>query len=126
MPEEKAKIHIDSVGWGNVVVDGQRFDQMIIAGGKILRRETEKLESLFGTTHQIGDWEIKELLSGNPETIILSSGQAGAMKIGDEVKEKLASAGAEIKILLTPVAVREFNRLSSLGKRVNALIHTTC
>lgn len=126
MPEEKPKIHIDSVGWGNVVINGQRFDQVIITGGKILRREAEKLESLFGTTHQIGDWEIKDLLSGNPGIIILSSGQAGSMKIGDEVKEKLASTGAEIKILLTPVAIREFNRLSFLGKRVNALIHTTC
>lgn len=126
MPEEKAKIHIDSVGWGNVVVNGQRFDQVIIVGGKVIRREVEKLERLFGTTHQLGDWEIELLLSENPEIIIFSSGQGGAMRISEEVKEKLASSGPEIKILLTPQAVLEFNKLSLEGKRVNALIHTTC
>lgn len=126
MSEEKPKIHIDSCGWGNVVIDGQKFDQVIISGEKVIRREVEKLENLFGTTHQIGDWEIEELLSGNPETIILSSGQGGVMEISQEVKEKLASSGAEIKILLTPQAVSEFNKLSFEGKRVNALIHTTC
>ncbi len=126
MPEEKPKIHIDSCGWGNVVIDGQKFDQVIISGEKIIHREIEKLEKLFGTTHQIGDWEIEKLLSGNPEIIILSSGQGGVMKIADEVKEKLLKSGAELKILLTPQAVSEFNKLSSEGKRVNALIHTTC
>lgn len=119
-------VKINNVGWENIIVDGQRFDQVIISEGKVLRREVEKLEKMFGTTHVIGDWEIEELLSGSPEIIILSSGQAGVMKITNDVKEKLSKSGAEIKILLTPVAVSEFNRLSSEGKRVNALIHTTC
>jgi len=117
---------IDSVGWGNVVIDGQKFDQVIISGEKVIRREVEKLEKLFGTTHVVADWEQKLLMEGNPEIIILSSGQGGVMEISQEVKEKLAKPGAEIKILLTPQAVSEFNRLTSEGKKVNALIHTTC
>lgn len=119
-------IKIDSTGWGSVVVNGQKFDQVIISGEKVIRREVEKLEKLFGTTHQIADWEIEELLSGNPEIIILSSGQGGVMKIADEVLEKLSKSGAEIKILLTSQTISEFNRLTSEGKKVNALIHTTC
>lgn len=119
-------IKIDSCGWGNVTVNGQRFDQVIISGGKVIRREIEKLENLFGTTHRIGDWEIEELLLGNSEIIILSSGQVGVMKITDEVLEKLSKSKAEIKVLLTPAAVSEFNKLSQEGKRINALIHTTC
>jgi len=117
---------IDSVGWGNVVIDGQKFDQVVISGEKVIRREVEKLEKLFGTTHVVADWEQKLLMEGNPEIIILSSGQGGVMEISQEVKEKLAKPGAEIKILLTPQAVSEFNRLTSEGKKVNALIHTTC
>lgn len=126
MPEEKPKIHIDSCGWGNITVNGQKFDQVLIVRDRVRERDREKLENLFGTTHQIADWEIEELLSGNPEIIILSSGQGGAMKISQEVKEKLSKSKAEVKILLTPQAVSEFNKLSSEGKRVNALIHTTC
>ncbi len=161
---------IDSVGWGNVVIDGQKFDQVVISGEKVIRREVEKLEKLFGTTHVVADWEQKLLMEGNPEIIILSSGQGGVMEISQEVKEKLAKPGAEmksprpwkgevsslrgknppladrlrfllhssppmerrgilkreIKVLLTPQAVSEFNRLTSEGKKVNALIHTTC
>ncbi len=119
-------IKIDSLGWGKVVVNGQKFDQVIISNGKVIPRKAKKLEELFGTTHEIGNWEIEELLSGNPEVIILSSGQVGAMKISDEILKKLSRSQAEIKILLTPQAVSEFNKLSQEGKRVNALIHTTC
>lgn len=126
MPEEKPKIQIDSVGWGKVVINGQKFEQVIIAGEKIYERDSEKLHQLFGTTHQIADWEQELLSTADPEVIIIGNGYNGVLKVSEETREKLAQSGAEIKELLTPEAVVEFNKLISEGKRVNVLIHTTC
>lgn len=126
MPEEKPKIQIDSVSWGKIFINGQKFDQVIISGGKVLPRETEKLEKLFGTTHTIGDWEQELLSMVDPEVIIIGNGYNGVLKVSGEMREKLGHSGAEIKVLLTPAAVSEFQKLVSQGKRVSALIHTTC
>ena len=127
MPEEKAKTtRIEKVSWGTITVNGQRFGQVIISRDRVEERNREKLEKLFGTTHQIGDWEIEALLAGNPEVIIIGNGQGEVLRISSEVQEKLTRSGAEIKVLRTPVAMAEFNKLASTGKRVNALIHTTC
>lgn len=117
---------IDSVSWGNIVVNGQKFGQVIITGDRVRERGREKLEKLFGATHVVGDWEVEELLSENPQIIIIGTGQFGVLKVSDEIKEKLTRSGAEIKVLLTPAAVAEFNRKINEGKNVNALIHTTC
>jgi len=119
-------IKIDSCGWGNIVIDGQKFGQVVIVKEKVKERDDKNLRKLFGTTHQIGEWEIKELLSENPEIIIIGTGQAGVLRVDEETREKLERSKAEVKILLTQEAVSEFNRLVSRGKRVNALIHTTC
>jgi hypothetical protein len=126
MAEEKPKNYIDFCGWGKIKIGTQEFDQVIISQGKAIRRQVEKLEEIFGTTHQIGEWEERLLLAGNPEVIIIGSGQFGVLKVSEELKKKLEKSKAKVEVLLTPKAVSEFNRLVFEGKRVNALIHTTC
>jgi len=99
---------------------------VIIVKEEVRERDDKSLRKLFGTTHQIGEWEVKELLSENPEVIIIGTGQAGVLRVPEETREELERSKAEVRILLTQRAVPEFNRLVSQGKRVNALIHTTC
>jgi len=47
-------IKIEKVTWGKIKVNGQVFHQVLIVGKKVLARDKEKLDNLFGTTHQIG------------------------------------------------------------------------
>lgn len=117
---------IDSVSWGKVKVDGKEYHQALIAGDKVIERDKPKLETLFNTTHEIGDWEQKLLLSSKPEIILVASGFSGILKVKDSFKEKIARAGIELKVLLTPQVVDEYNRLITQGIKVNALVHTTC
>lgn len=126
MSEEKPKIRIDSCSWGKIVVNGQKYDQVLIVGDEVLERDREKLERLFGTTHVIGEWEEEKLLSQNPEIVLIGTGWSGVLKVSDQTRKNLENAGIEVKIALTPLTVSEFNRLIAEGKRVNALIHTTC
>lgn len=117
---------IDKVSWAKVKVDGQNYHQAIIVGDEVLEREKKKLDSLFRTTHEIGDWEQELLLSQKPETVLIANGWSGVLKVKEAFKKKVAEAGIELRVVLTPKIVKEYNRLIKEGKRVNALIHTTC
>lgn len=119
-------VKINNASWGKVKVDGVIYHQVLIAGEKVFERDKPKLETLFGTTHVIGDWEQKLLLSENPEIILIASGWSGILKVEEEFKKKVEKAGAELRVVLTPMVVGEYNRLVTEGKRVNCLVHTTC
>lgn len=70
--------------------------------------------------------EMEKLLSNNPEIIVIGTGQNGAMKLDKETIQKLQSKGAEVIFDATPRIIEIYNDQVKFGKRVNALIHTTC
>jgi hypothetical protein len=119
-------VKIEKVSWGKVKVNGQIYHQVLIIGEKVLARDKEKLENLFGTTHQIGDWEQKELLSGKPDIVLIATGWSGVLKVTEEFKKKIEEAGIELRVVLTPKIVKEYYQLVNQGRQVNCLIHTTC
>lgn len=117
---------IDKLSWAKIKVDGKDYHQVLLVGDKVIPRDVNKLNKLFGTTHGIGNWEKEELLSNKPEIIIIGNGWSGVLKVEEEFKEKCKKAGIDLRILLTQSAVAEYNRLIEKKKKVNALIHTTC
>lgn len=119
-------IKIDNVSWGKVKVNGKEYHQVLIVGDEVVERDKPKLETLFGTTHVIGDWEQRLLLSENPEIILIASGWSGLLKVDEGFKDLLRTKGIELQVVLTPKIVSEYNRLVTEGKRVNCLVHTTC
>lgn len=119
-------VKINSVNWEKVKVNDVIYHQVLIVGEKVFERDKPKLENLFGTTHQVGDWEQKLLLSENPEIILIASGWSGLLKVDEEFKKKIAQLGIELRVVLTPKVVSEYNQLVEMDKRVNCLIHTTC
>lgn len=119
-------IKINSVEWGKIKINGQEFGQVLIVDDQVLERDSEKLHQLFDTTHKIGDWEVEQLVADNPEVIVVGNGWGGILKINEKLKIKIERLGIEVKFLKTPRAVEEYNKLVAEGKKVNALIHTTC
>ena len=117
---------IDKLSWGKVKVNGQDYHQVLLVGEKIIPREIDKLHQLFETTHKIGAWEKKALLSGKPAIVIVAKGWDGVLKVDEEFKKACQKRGVDLRILLSQEAIKEYNRLFSEGKKVNALIHTTC
>jgi hypothetical protein len=117
---------IDELKFGSITIDGQKYGQVLIINGKVLERNHDFLEKEFGTTHKISFEEGEKLLQEKPEYIIIGNGFNGVMEVEPEMKEKLQKNGAKILILHSPIAVKKFNDLIKQGRRVNALIHTTC
>ena len=119
-------MHIDSTQFGEVTVDNKKYHQVLIIGDKVEERDTEKLKKLFDTTHKIGDWEVEKLISNEPEVIVIATGQDGAMAVDDELVSKFSKISKEVIVEKTPKAIEVYNDQVKLGKKVNALIHTTC
>jgi hypothetical protein len=117
---------IEDIKFGSIKIDGKNYSQVLIIGDKVIERESERLHQLFGTSHVIGEWEQAELLKGSPEIILIADGFQGALEVGPAVLANLKKSGAEILLLHSPIAVQKYNELIKQGKKVNALIHTTC
>lgn len=118
--------YIDSTKFGEIVIDGKKYHQVLIIGNSVIERNYERLEKLFETSHKIGDWEIEELLKEDPEIIIIGTGQDGMMEIDRDFSEKIEDKNIELVITATPEIIKVYNEKIEAGKRTNALIHTTC
>lgn len=119
-------MHIDSTEFGSVTIDGKKYNQVLIIGDSAMERDYDKLKELFGTSHKIGDWEVEELLKQAPEIIIIGTGQSGAMEVEKEIIDNFKNKEIEVITAKTPEAIEIYNQKIKQGRRVNALIHTTC
>jgi len=115
--------NINSTQFGSVVIDNKKYNQVLIINDSIIERDYNKLEELFGTSHKIGNWERDELLKGNPEAIIIGTGQSGAMEVDQDFIGFMKEKNIEVIIAKTLEAIEIYNKQN---KKVNALIHTTC
>jgi len=111
-------MNIDSTDFGSIIIDGKKYGDVLIVNNEILERDWDS------GSHRISTGEAKKLLAGNPDVIIIGTGQAGVLKTDNNIIEKI-SRNAELIILKTREAVKKFNELTA-NKKVNALIHTTC
>lgn len=117
---------IDSTKFGEIVIAGKKYGQVLIIGEKIVERDYNKLKKLFGTSHKIVDWEIDQLLSNSPEVIVIGTGQDGLLEVERDFKQQMADRGIEVIVGKTPEAIRIYNEKIKAGQRINALMHTTC
>jgi hypothetical protein len=111
--------------WGEIDVDqlGRFKDVKLWPGGG---REWDWEET--GTRHEPGiqPADVMELLEGDPEVVVLSRGRELRLQTCDETFELLRARNIDVVQEETSAAITEYNRLASRGRRVAALIHSTC
>ena len=82
------------------------------------------LPSLRGSkAHFVGLAEIEPLLRERPEVLIIGTGYDNMVQVEEQI---LALCSVQVLPLPTPEAVRRYNELKGEGKRVAAIIHSTC
>ena len=118
--------HIDETQFGEITIDNKKYGQVLIIGNAVFERDEKRLRKLFDTTHQIGDWEIEALLQESPEIVVVGTGQSGVLQVEQEFLNQMRENGVEVITDITPKAIEIYNEKIEQGKRVNALIHTTC
>lgn len=73
--------------------------------------------------HYVGLAEIEPLLEEGPDVLIIGTGYDDMVQVEEEM---LAMSAVQVLPLPTPQAVRRYNELRGEGKRVAAIIHSTC
>ena len=112
-------------GWGYVEAEGvgRLRDAKLWPGGG---RAWDWNET--GTRHQPGiqPADVAELLEHAPEVVVLSRGRQCRLEVCAETIELLEDAKVGIAHEETGAAIDTYNRLAAEGRRVAALLHTTC
>jgi hypothetical protein len=112
-------------GWGYIEIEGvgRLRDAKLWPGGG---RAWDWNET--GTQHQPGiqPADVEELLEHAPEIVVLSRGRQLRLETSPETLALLTKRDVEVAQEETGAAVDEYNRLAAEGRRVAALLHTTC
>lgn len=112
-------------GWGFVDVEelGRLRDAKLWPGGG---RAWDWNET--GTRHRPGiqPADLAELLDHDPDIIVLSRGRQLRLETTADTLALLAARDIEVIRDETGAAIGEYNRLVATGRRVAALLHSTC
>ena len=121
----KSSPQVRDDGWGFVDIDGlgRLRDAKLWPGGG---RTWDWNET--GTHHRPGiqPADLAELLDHDPDVIVLSRGRQLRLETTAEALEVLAGRNVEVIRGETGAAIAEYNRLAAAGRRVGALLHSTC
>jgi hypothetical protein len=126
MPPDAAPspLVLDSA-WGFVEVEGlgRLRDAKLWPGGGRAWDWTET-----GTHHRPGiqPADVAELLEHRPDVVVLSRGRELRLETAPETVAVLEDRGVETVRAETGAAIEAYNRLAGEGRRVGALLHTTC
>ena len=123
--QEARSPEVQDDGWGFVEVEGvgRLRDAKLWPGGG---RGWDWNET--GTRHQPGiqPADVAELLEHRPEVVLLSRGRQLRLETAPDTLSLLESRQVEVIRAETGAAIEEYNRLAGAGRRVAALLHTTC
>ena len=112
---------IDSYSFGNIVIDGRRFNSDCIVSQNYVNGDWWRRRG-----HELSVEDIREVIEKeNPEAIVVGKGKYGLMKILNETEEFLNGLGIEIHSGDSDDAVNIYNTLSK-SKRVVGFFHLTC
>ena len=122
MPADMPRIL--ELNWGSIKTEAGTFrDAKLWPGGG---RNWDWHET--GTRHRPGVQaaDVTELLEHGADTIVVGCGQQGRLLVTDELRGHLAEHAASLVVEETRDAIATCHRLLDEGRRVGALIHTTC
>ncbi len=123
--EAPAYPQVTDTAFGQVTIDGKVYenDVLIRADGKIKKRDKAAVKKRYGTSHMIGPEELARACKGDPQVLIIGTGQDGAAELTEDGAAFVKERGIKVKALPTPSAIEEYSKAK--GPKA-ALIHVTC
>jgi hypothetical protein len=110
-------------GWAKYNDTIFEHDILILVDGRVMPRNEEDLRRKYGTMHAVGIEEIQIMMSGNPDTIVIGTGQSGELKLTQPARDCIIKNKINVVEGVSPKACKYFDNLTG---RKAALIHVTC
>ena len=116
---------VDKLSFGSIIINGKKFrrDVLIFSDGTVKKRKGGFL--MFGS-HNIKKAEIKELVQGDPETVIIGTGTDGKARLAHNLESWASEKNLSLMVQPSYEAATRLNELVDQGNKVAALIHITC
>ncbi len=116
---------VEGTKFGSVTIGGEEYERDVIirADGKVKKRKKKIAKQLYGTSHRIGPRELARTCKGNPDLLVIGTGQSDTAELTEDGEEFLRHRGIDWVALPSPDAVDAFN---AAGGRKALLLHVTC
>ncbi|VDP76644.1 unnamed protein product [Echinostoma caproni] len=129
---------VKKMQWGSIVVERLDENGVVVPNAEVSYRDAK----LWPGGSRAWDWretgtghfpgiqtaDVEELLTYNPETVVLSQGVLHVLQVPQATVDYIHKKCPNVEVLVRPSkkAFELYNELASKGVRVAALIHTTC
>ena len=114
-------MRIDSYQFGEIVIDGARYDaDVIILGGAVQSNWWRK------QGHSLAVEDLTTIIEAKPSVLVVGCGASGMMDVPGETQQALKESGIQLEAMGTYKAVEKFNELSEAEVNVAAALHLTC
>jgi len=111
---------IDSYQFGEIVVNGKKYTSDVI-----IFPDSVKDNWWRKTGHQLCLDDIAEVITENPEVLVVGTGASSLMKVLPEVQKDIEARGIKLIVEATDKACNTYNQLSG-SQKVVAALHLTC
>ncbi len=111
---------IDSYHFGEIVIDGKKYSSDVVIFPNRVRDNWWRK-----ARHQLCIEDIAEIITENPEVLVVGTGDSGLMKVLPEVEQVAQAQGIKLIVETTTKACTTYNQLSHSQGLVAAL-HLTC
>ena len=111
---------IDSYQFGLIVINGKKYTSDVI-----ISPDSVKANWWRKSSHDLRVEDIAEVITENPEVLIVGTGDSGLMKVLPEVPQAIESQGIKLIIEVTDKACHIYNQLCR-SQRAVAALHITC
>ncbi len=111
---------IDSYQFGRIVVNGKEYTSDVI-----IFPDTVDSNWWRKTGHELCLEDIAEVITENPEALIIGTGASGLMRVLPEVQQTAQAQNIKLIAEATDKACNTYNQLCH-SQRVVAALHITC
>jgi len=111
---------IDSYHFGQIVINGKKYTSDVIVFPDRVRGDWWRKQG-----HQLCLEDITEIVTENPEVLVVGTGASGLVRVPPEVQQEVEARDIKLIVAPTSEACNLYNQLSRLQKVVAAL-HLTC
>jgi len=114
-------MHIDSYSFGEMRVNGEVYTKDLIVFPDKITPNWWRCEG-----HSLGIEDLEQVLSFDPDVLIVGTGSSGLMRIPQATRKALQGKHIELRAGFTDQAVLIFNEQIKKGTKVAGVFHLTC
>jgi len=111
---------IDSYHFGQIVINGQKYSSDVV-----IFSDRVKDDWWRKTGHELCVEDIAEVMTENPEVLVVGTGESGLMKVLPEVEQAAQAREIKLVVATTDKACNTYNQLGH-SQRLVAALHLTC